>query len=81
MSGEILPGPDWSTPYLASRCLWQLWSARSSTWSDEDMRNFQKLVAIFALSGMCLAAPTPSDSEAAAKKSTKHHAVKAVKEG
>ena len=43
------------------------------------MRNFQKLVAIFALSGMCLAAPTPSDNEAAAKKSTKHHAVKAVK--
>jgi len=43
------------------------------------MRNFQKLVAILALSGMCLAAPTPSDNEAAAKKSTKHHAVKAAK--
>jgi hypothetical protein len=28
---------------------------------------------------MCLAAPTPSDNEAAAKKSTKHHAVKAAK--
>ena len=43
------------------------------------MRNFEKLVAVLALSGMCLAAPTPSDSEAAAKKSTKHHAAKAVK--
>ena len=28
---------------------------------------------------MCLASPTPSDNEAAAKKSTKHHAAKAVK--
>jgi DNA-binding protein YbaB len=42
------------------------------------MRNFQKLVAVLALSGMCLAAPVPSDGEPAAKKSTKHHAAKAA---
>jgi hypothetical protein len=42
------------------------------------MRNFQKLVAVLALSGMCLAAPVPSDGQPAAKKSTKHHAAKAA---
>jgi hypothetical protein len=41
------------------------------------MRNFQKVVALIALSGMCLAAPAPSDSEPA-KKSTKQHAAKPV---
>jgi hypothetical protein len=42
------------------------------------MRNFQKVVALIALSGMCLAAPAPSESEPAAKKSTKQHAAKPV---
>lgn len=37
------------------------------------MRNFQKLVAVIALSGLCFAAPVPSDS-GTAKKSTKKHA-------
>jgi hypothetical protein len=37
------------------------------------MRNFQKLVAVLALSGLCFALPAPSDSDAA-KKSTKHKA-------
>ncbi len=35
------------------------------------MRNFQKLVAVIALSGLCFALPAPSDS-GAPKKSTKH---------
>src|SRR6266568_794350 len=39
------------------------------------MRNFQKVVAVIALSAMCLAAPAPSDGPAAKK----HHAAKAVK--
>jgi DNA-binding protein YbaB len=43
------------------------------------MRNFQKAVAVIALSGLCLAAPAPSDSDTAAKKSTKHHAARPVK--
>jgi DNA-binding protein YbaB len=43
------------------------------------MRNFHKLVAVIALSGMCLAAAAPSDTEPAAKKSTKKHAAKVVK--
>jgi hypothetical protein len=43
------------------------------------MRNFQKVVALIALSGMCLAAPAPSDGGTASKKSTKHHAAKPVK--
>jgi len=43
------------------------------------MRNFQKVVAVIALSGMCFAAPAPSDSDTAAKKSAKHHAAKPVK--
>jgi DNA-binding protein YbaB len=43
------------------------------------MKTFQKVVALIALSGMCLAAPKPSDGGPAAKKSTKHHAVKPVK--
>lgn len=41
------------------------------------MRNFQKLVAVLALSGLCFALPAPSDS-GAPKKSTKH-AAKVVK--
>ncbi len=32
------------------------------------MRNFQKAIAIIALSGLCFAAPAPSDSQAKAKK-------------
>jgi DNA-binding protein YbaB len=40
------------------------------------MRNFQIVVALIALSGMCLAAPAPSDGEHAARK---HHAAKPVK--
>jgi hypothetical protein len=36
------------------------------------MRNFQKAIAVLALSGMCLAAPAPSDSDVAAKKAKKH---------
>jgi DNA-binding protein YbaB len=45
------------------------------------MRNFQKVVALIALSGMCMAAPAPSDGDPSAKKSTRHrhHAVKPVK--
>jgi hypothetical protein len=39
------------------------------------MKNFQKVIAIIALSGMCLAAPAPSDTDAAPKKA-KHHAKK-----
>jgi hypothetical protein len=39
------------------------------------MRNFQKLVAVLALSGLCFAMPAPSDS-GAPKKSTKVKAVK-----
>jgi hypothetical protein len=39
------------------------------------MRNFQKLVAVIALSGLCFAVPAPSDSGAAPKK----HAAKVVK--
>ncbi|HVJ06054.1 MAG TPA: hypothetical protein VM578_10315 [Candidatus Saccharimonadales bacterium] len=42
------------------------------------MRNFQKVVAVIALSAMCMAAPAPSDGQPAAKKSAKH-AAKAVK--
>jgi hypothetical protein len=42
------------------------------------MRNFQKLVAVIALSGLCFAAPVPSDSDAP-KKSTKKHAATVVK--
>jgi hypothetical protein len=38
------------------------------------MRNFQKLVAVIALSGLCFAVPAPSDSGA-----PKKHAAKAVK--
>jgi DNA-binding protein YbaB len=41
------------------------------------MRNFQKLVAVLALSGLCFAVPSPSGSDAP-KKSTKH-AAKVVK--
>ena len=40
------------------------------------MRNFQIVVALIALSGMCLAAPAPSDGEPAARK---HHAAKPAK--
>jgi hypothetical protein len=43
------------------------------------MKTFQKVVALIALSGMCLAMPKPSDGDPAAKKHTKHHAVKQVK--
>jgi len=42
------------------------------------MRNFQKLVAVIALSGLCFAAPAPSSSDAP-KKSTKHAAKKEAK--
>jgi len=43
------------------------------------MRTYQKVLAVIALSGMCLAAPLPSSSDPASKKHTKHHAVKPVK--
>ena len=43
------------------------------------MRNLHKVVALIALSGMCLAAQAPSDGDPAAKKSTKHHAAKVEK--
>jgi FKBP-type peptidyl-prolyl cis-trans isomerase len=36
------------------------------------MKNFQKAIAVIALSGMCLAATAPSDTDVAAKKSKKH---------
>ncbi len=43
------------------------------------MKNFQKAIAVIALSGMCLAAPAPSAGEAPAKKATKkHHAAAKV---
>jgi hypothetical protein len=42
------------------------------------MRTFEKVLAVIALSGMCLAGPTPSDGETAAKKNAKHHAAKPV---
>ncbi len=43
------------------------------------MKNFQKAIAVLALSSMCLAAPVPSENEAPVKKSAKkhHHAAKA----
>ncbi len=37
------------------------------------MKNFQKAIAVIALSGMCMAAPAPSAGEAPAKKATKKH--------
>jgi hypothetical protein len=40
------------------------------------MKNFQKAIAIIALSGMCLAAPAPSDTAAAKK--TKHKKAEAA---
>jgi hypothetical protein len=43
------------------------------------MKNFQKVVALITLSGMCMAAPAPSGGDTASKKSTKHHAAKPVK--
>ena len=43
------------------------------------MRNFRIVVALIALSGMCLAAPAPKEGDAAPKKSAKHHAAKPVK--
>src|ERR1035438_8958007 len=44
------------------------------------MKNYQKFLAVIALSGMCLAAPKPSESDSASKKhARKHHAVKSVK--
>jgi hypothetical protein len=44
------------------------------------MKNYQKILAVLALSGMCMAAPAPSDSDVAVKKTKKHHAVKAAAE-
>jgi len=40
------------------------------------MKNFQKAIAVIALSGICLAASAPSDADVAPKKSKKHHAQK-----
>jgi len=42
------------------------------------MRTFEKVLTVIALSGICLAAPAPSDNEPA-RKSTKHHAAKPAK--
>jgi predicted porin len=43
------------------------------------MKNYQKILAVIALSSMCLAAPAPSDGDVAPKKVEKHHATKAEK--
>ena len=38
------------------------------------MKSYQKIFAVLALSGMCLAAPVPSENEVSAHKHKKHHA-------
>jgi hypothetical protein len=40
------------------------------------MKNYQKILAVIALSSMCLATAAASDSDVAAKKTKKHHAAK-----
>jgi hypothetical protein len=42
---------------------------------QRNMRNYLKAVALIALSGMCMAAPRPSENDSANKKSTRHHHV------
>jgi hypothetical protein len=41
------------------------------------MKTYQKILAVIALSSVCMAAPAPSANEGAVKKTKKHHAVKA----
>jgi predicted porin len=43
------------------------------------MKNYQKILAVIALSSTCLAAPAPSDADVAPKKVKKQHATKAEK--
>src|ERR1039457_7703285 len=64
------------TTYLASRRRRAGRELRVYYFGAREMKSYQKILAVIALSSMCLATAAASDADAVVKKTKKHSAVK-----